>query len=128
MGRKKKYANAAEKQRAWRLRHGQPRKVPLEIRRGERTGASETELRERKEGESWEEYHSYLSKSVSTARRRQEIVGGAVSEINDEEGSLGAKRSMGGYKEPEFPEEYYEIRRKYESDLVALIKKQRGEK
>lgn len=68
---KKKYANAAEKQKAWRIRHGQARKVSIELRRGEELGASETTFRLRKEGESWEEYGKYMEKSVNAARKRQ---------------------------------------------------------
>lgn len=117
MGRKKKYKNAAEKQRAWRIRHGQPHKVPLALRRGQRTGASETELRERKEGESWDDYHKYIGKTVLLARRRQELAGGVVKEINDEEASTGAKRVATSYKEPTYGEEYYEKRLEYEKGL-----------
>ena len=77
---KKKYKNAAEKQKAWRIRHGQPRKVSIELRRGEELGASETTFRLRKEGESWEEYGKYVEESVSAARKRQASAkgGGAV--------------------------------------------------
>lgn len=122
---KKKYANAAEKQRAWRIRHGQKKKVPLELRRGEKLGSQSGDIRTKKEGESWEAYRKYVESAVLKAEYREK---GAVVPQIEEGVSTGAKRSAGGYKEPEFSEDYYEIRRKYESDLVALIKKQRGEK
>jgi hypothetical protein len=54
MARKRKYKNAAEKQKAFRLRHGQKVKVPVEIRRGEKLGSQETDLRAKKEGETWD--------------------------------------------------------------------------
>ena len=101
---KKKYANAAEKQRAWRLRHGQKRKVPLEIRRGEELGASETTFRQKKEEETWEEYHKYLTASINAARRRQASAGG--KEIKGEVKPGGDTRGQRLY-----PGDYYEIRR-----------------
>lgn len=128
MGRKKVYKNAAEKQRAWRLRTGKQKvKVPLSVRVGEKLGTSEGQIRERKEGETWEEYSKYLKVRISRA-------GTATAKdlhrpITKEDGdSLGAKRAVGGYKEPQFSEEYYEIRRKYESDMEKLVQKPKRRK
>lgn len=129
MGRKKKYANAAAKQKAWRQRHGQKEKVPLPIRVGEKLGTSEALLREKKEGESWEEYSKYLKTRVGKAR-------GFKSEQIPIEGegveSPGAKRAFGKYKEPSMGEEYYERQREHELSLVEAkgnrIKKRRKRK
>ena len=101
---KKKYKNAAEKQKAWRIRHGQSRKVPLALRRGEELGASETTFREKKEGETWEEYGKYVEASVRAARKRQASAGG--KEIKGEVkpgGDLRGQRVYSG--------DYYEMRR-----------------
>ena len=129
MGRIKKYKNAAEKQRAWRIRTGkQKQKVPLEIRRGQELGAQETKFRERKEGESWQEYHEYIQKSVSSARYRQERAGGAAAAKEEKGSAVGARRANIDYAETEWSEDYYELRVKYEKELEALIKKQKGGK
>lgn len=128
MGRKKKYPNAAARQKAFRLRHGQKSRVPLEIRKGEKLGAQETDLRPKRDGESWQEYHSYIRTSVERARHRQKGVVMPQSEVGDGEDSKGAKRSAGGYKEPQMSEEYYELRCKYEKDLEELDKKGRMKK
>lgn len=125
---KKKYANAAEKQKAWRIRHGQLRKVPLELRRGERLGAQEADLRDKKSEESWSDYHKYLLSAVGKARTRQKSDVVSQKDKDENGDSKRARRSVGGYKEPQFSEDYYEIRRKYESDLEALMKKQKGGK
>lgn len=114
---KKKYANAAEKQRAWRLRHGQKKKVPLEFRRYEPLGSSETTFRNKKEDETWEDYHKYLIASINAARKRQVTAGG--EERKDEKPGGGKrKRKIEGknieQEEIVFPEEYYEIRRNWE--------------
>lgn len=101
---KKKYANAAEKQRAWRLRHGQKKKVPLVLRRGEELGASETTFREKKEEETWEEYDKYILASVHAARKRQAIAGG--KEIKEAPKPGGDTRGQRVY-----PGDYYEMRR-----------------
>ena len=129
MGRKKKYASAGEKQRAWRIRTGkQKAKVPLEMRRGERLGASESEIRAKKEGETWEEYHVFINRTVALARKRQEKAKGAAGKSETENGynfenSIGAKRGYGKTQEPEMTEEYYEIRAQYEKSLEDLDKK-----
>ena len=81
MGRKRMYRNAAEKQKAWRIKHGQKRKVSIEIRRGERLGASESEIRGKKEGETWEEYHTFVARTVTTARMRQAKATGAAGSL-----------------------------------------------
>ncbi|MCK4307392.1 hypothetical protein KAW50_04095 [candidate division WOR-3 bacterium] len=101
---KKKYANAAEKQRAWRIRHGQKQKVPLALRRGEELGASETTFRQKKEDESWEDYHKYLTASINAARKRQKSAGG--KEIKREVKPGGDARGQRVY-----PGDYYEMRR-----------------
>ena len=113
MGRKKLYANAAEKQKAWRERHGQKRKVPLEIRRGEELGSSETTIRQKREGETWEEYHEYLTKAVTTARRREQKAGG---------GKIRIPKPGGVVIRSEFGEDYYETRYQYEKGLEELGK------
>ena len=101
---KKKYANAAEKQRAWRIRHGQKKKVPLALRRGEELGASETTFRQKKEDETWEEYHKYLTASINAARKRQASAGG--KEIKGEAKPGGDLRGQRVY-----PGDYYEMRK-----------------
>lgn len=115
---KKKYTSKAEKQRAWRIRHGQKRKIPTLKKERERLGASESELRAKKEGETWSEYHTYLLSSVSSARKRQEKAGGVQSlniETSDNyEESTGARRGVGKTTEPEI-EELDEIRLAYEA-------------
>jgi hypothetical protein len=121
----KKYKNAAEKQRAWRIRHGQKVKVPLEVRRGEKTGSQSGDIRGKKEGETWEAYDKYLKSAILKAEYREK---GAVIPPKDKGISTGAKRSIGGYKEPIFPEGYYELREKYERDLEALTEKQKEKK
>ena len=105
---KKKYRNAAEKQRAWRIRHGQPRKVPLALRRGEEMGASETTFRQKKEEETWEEYSKYIQSSVSAARKRQVSAGGKEikKEVEKPGGDLREQRV--------YPGDYYEMRREIE--------------
>ena len=113
---KKKYANAAEKQRAWRIRHGQKQKVPLEFRKAEQLGASETTFRQKKEDETWEEYHKYLTASINAARKRQISAGGKERK---EEKPGGKTRAKGEGKNSEneeivFPIEYYERRREWE--------------
>ena len=127
MGRKKKYKNAAEKQRAWRIRTGkQKEKVPISIRRGEKLGTSEGVIRLKRPDETWEEYHNYIE-----ARREKLDVKYKYVKIekSDEEGmSIGASR---GGVEPTMNEDYYEIRAQYEKDLYELEQKRRrkiGEK
>ena len=122
------YKNAAEKQKAWRIKHGQKRKVSIEIRRGERLGSSESEIRGKKEGETWEEYHTFVARTVTTARMRQAKATGAAGSLEKEndytyEESVGAKRSYGKTHEPEMSEDYYELRAKYEKDLRELDKR-----
>ena len=130
MGRKKVYKNAAEKQRAWRIRSGkQKQKVPIPIRRGEKLGTSEAQLRAKKEDETWEEYDKYLHQRVSKARAVDMYQGKPVDKDAGE--SLRATRAEGGYVEPEMSEEYYEIRVQYEKSLYELEQKRRkklGEK
>ena len=108
---KKKYKNAAEKQKAWRIRHGQRPKVPLELRRGEELGASETTFRERKEGETWEEYHEYVLASVKAARKRQASAKGAGGKEKIEKPG-GDVKGVGVYSV-----DYYELQRQREIDL-----------
>ena len=120
---KKKYKNAAEKQKAYRLRHGQKPKVPLEIRRGEKLGSQEGDLRARKEGETWEGYHMYIKGAIQKAKFRLKDV--VVMQEGEDGDSIGAKRSVGGYKEPTMSEDYYEIRERYEKELEQ---KQKGRK
>lgn len=121
---KKKWKNAAEKQREYRLRHGQKRKVPIPMRRGEKLGTSEGQIRERNEGETWEEYQRYIKLRIlrawiATAKDPHKP-------ITDEEGeSKRARRAVGGYKEPEMGEDYYERRREHEEVLVKATKRRR---
>lgn len=103
---KKKYINAAEKQKAWRLRHGQKRKVPIELRRGEPLGSSETTFRAIKEGESWENYGKYVHASVEAARKRQGVAGGKERIDLKSGGEI-----KGGQV---FPVDYYEMRIEFE--------------
>ena len=134
MGRKKKYESVAAKQRAWRIRSGkQKQKVPLEIRRGQPLGSSEVELRLRKEGESWQEYHKYIETSVDRARRRQAHAGGAAGRVREKlpGGVRQRERRDSSPDETVFEEDYYELRAKYEKDLYELEQKRRrkiGEK
>ena len=104
---KKKYANAAEKQRAWRLRHGQKRKVPLEIRRGQELGSGETTLREKQEGETWQEYHEYILKSIEGARGRERRASGKLIKGEKPGGDM---RWVLVY-----PGDYYEMQREREA-------------
>ena len=122
MGRKRKYLNAAARQKAFRIRHGQKKKVPVEIRRGEKLGSQEADLRQKREGETWEQYRVYVNKAVERARHRQ--IGQVTPQVGagDEEDSKGAKRSVGGYKEPELGEEYYETRYQHKKSLKKLGK------
>jgi len=113
MGRKRLYANAAEKQKAWREKHGQKRKVPLEIRRGEELGSSEATIRPKKEGETWEEYHTYINRATTTARKRQARIGG---------GKIRIPKPGGDVIRSEFGEDYYETRYQYEKGLEELGK------
>lgn len=117
---KKIYKTAAEKQKAYRIRHGQRRKVPVTMRRGEKLGAQETDLRAKKEGESWEEYHTYIEKTITKARLKQ----AKATTTRDEEVKPGANRKG---KEPgfdkewrEIDEDYYEIKEAHEKMLKAL--------
>ena len=130
MGRKKIYRSVAEKQRAWRIRSGkQKEKVPLPIRRGEKLGTSEAQLRAKKEDETWEEYDKYLHQRVSKARAADMYQGKSIDKDEDE--SIGATRAEGGYVEPEWSEEFYEIKAQYERSLFELEQKRRkkiGEK
>lgn len=120
MGRKRIYKSAAEKQRAWRLRHGQPSKVSTDIRIGEKLGTSEAYLRAKNSNETWEEYHRYIQTRVGKAR----VFKSEQVPIETKEGdSIGAKRVVGKYVEPSMDEEYHEIRRRYEADLEKLVKK-----
>lgn len=125
MGRIKKYKSAAEKQRAWRIRTGkQKEKVPLPIRRGEKLGTSIGQIRNKAEGESWEEYSVYLKTrlskaAIATARDPHK----PLKETEGE--SLKASRATGKYKEPEMAEDYYELREQYERDLEALNKRRK---
>lgn len=118
MGRKRIYKTSAEKQKAFRLRHGQKRKVPIEIRRGQKLGSQEGDLRPKKEGETWEEYHEYILKSTEAARKREEKAGTAVAKT----WGAGAKRIVTDGKEPELTEEYYEVQRKKEEGFAKLGK------
>ena len=118
MGRKKVYPNAAARQKAFRIRHGQKRKVSIEISRGERLGSQETDLRAKKEEETWEQYQVYINKAVEAARRRQ--ASEVVPQIDNKGDSKGAKRSVGGYKEPSIGEEYYETREQYEAQIKKI--------
>ena len=104
---KRKYANAAEKQRAWRQRHGQKKKVPLLLRRGEELGASETTFRQKKEDETWEEYHKYLTTSINAARKRQVSAGGKETKAVEKPGSDERGQQV-------YPGDYYEMRREME--------------
>lgn len=117
---KKKYKNAAEKQKAYRLRHGQHRKVPLDLRRGELLGASETTFRDIKEGESWEEYGKYVSASVKAARKRQVVAGG--KERTDPKPGSDEKGTR------IYPGDYYEMRRVMEIPLEGRKIKEKKEK
>jgi len=128
MGRKKIYRNAAEKQRAWRIRTGKQKvKVPISLRRGEKLGTSEAHLRAKKEGETWEEYSKYLYQRISRARAADMYQGKVIGK--DEGESLRATRAEGSYKEPEMGAEYYEIRARYEKELEGLQKRRKiGEK
>ena len=123
MGRKKKYKNAAEKQRAWRIRHGQPRKVPLRIRVGEKLGGSEAYLRDREEGESWEDYDKYLRTRVAKARAFKSE---QLPIEREGEESVGAKRAFGKYKEPFMGESYYEMQREHEISLEKATASRRN--
>lgn len=115
MGRKRKYATSAERSRAWRIRSGrQKQKVPVSMRIGERLGSSELEFREKKEDETWEEYHAFIRESVEQARKREGKAGKGVVEP----GAVGSRRVV----EPTFTEDYYELRVKYEKDLEVLEK------
>jgi hypothetical protein len=118
---KKKYKNAAEKQKAYRLRHGQKRKVPLEIRRGEKLGAQETDLRAKRDNESWDEYHIYIEKVIAKARQKQ----ARAVVTQDKEITPGASR---GGTEPVMGEDYYEIREAHEASLKKLGKRGRIKK
>ena len=125
MGRKKKYRNAAEKQKAWRLRHGQKVKVSLVLRRGERTGSRDY-LRERKEGESWEDYHNYIQ-TVIKATRGSEGKGRATKEKGEEvDKGVTQRRAYASYKEPTLDEGYYERQREHEISLEKAAKPVRG--
>ena len=122
MGRKRLYKNVAEKQKAWRIKHGQKRKVPLEIRRGEALGSSETTLRAKKESETWEAYHIYITETTAAARRRQSSAAGAggKQKIATPGGIASRERRFTGVDETAFQEDYYELRAKYEKDLFEL--------
>ena len=125
---KKKYKNVAEKQKAWRIRHGQPRKVPLEFRKVEELGSSETTFRNKKEDETWEEYHKYLTSSINAARKRQAIAGGKERKDEKPGGRRGTKAKQKGEvknmekEEVVFPVEYYEMQRERELELEKIIK------
>lgn len=106
---RKKYKSAAEKQKAYRLRHGQKRKVPLEIRRGIKLGSQEGDLRAKKEGETWEEYKLYIDKAIKGSRAREK---GGVAFIPKE----GQKPGVSG----ELDEGYYEIQHQHEKSLEKL--------
>ena len=122
MGRKRKYATVAEKQRAWRIRTGkQKQKVPLPIRRGEKLGTSEGYIRDKKMDETWEEYHRYIKERLGKAKKAT-MEGGRPIETEGEE-RVGAKRIFGRGAEPEMSEDYYEIRAQYEKSLEDLDKK-----
>ena len=118
---KKKYANAAEKQKAWRVRHGQKKKVPLELRRGEELGASETTFRNKKDGETWEEYSKYLKASVLAARKRQISAGG-----KEMKGDLKPGGDTRGQRV--YPGDYYEMRRKQDKPPEGRKIKQKRRK
>lgn len=118
---KKKYKNVAEKQKAWRIRHGQKKKVPLELRRGEELGASETTFRNKKEGETWEEYHKYLTASINAARKRQAASGG--KEMKEVLKSGGDTRGQQVYLG-----DYYEMRREIEKPPEGRKIKQKRRK
>lgn len=111
MFKPKKYKSNAEKQRAYRIRHGQKPKVPLEIRRGQPLGSSDTTFRDKKEDETWEEYAKYIHKSIQTARRRQEKASGTVEIVEEPRGVGSSKRAN---KQQVIPETYYERRKLWE--------------
>lgn len=105
MGRKKVYRNAAERQRAWRIRSGKQRvKVPVIMRIGEQLGTSEGQIRKRKEGETWKEYSMYLktrlAKAEASSRHGQPVA--------QDSSSVDARR---GGVEPVYPGDYYEMKR-----------------
>ena len=118
---RKKYVNAAEKQKAWRLRHGQKKKVPLALRRGEELGASETTFRQKKEDETWEEYHKYLTTSINAARKRQVSAGGKEMKVVEKSG--GDTRGQQVYSG-----DYYEMRREMEKPPEGKKIKERRRK
>lgn len=119
MGRKKKYANAAEKQKAWRIRHGQKKKVSVVIRVGEKLGTSEAQLRDKRKDETWEEYAKYLKTRVARARAFKSE---QIPVESEGEESVGAKRAIGKYKEPTMDEGYYERQREHEISLGEATK------
>lgn len=128
MGRKKKYKNAAEKQRAWRIRTGkQKRKVPLVLREGEQKGTSEGQIRERHKGETWEEYHLYLTARFAKATGVSREQGKPI-----DSGKRGVTARRGGGVEPVYPGDYYETQREYEKTLEVKkgrkIKQKGGKK
>ena len=124
MGRKRKYKTVAEKQRAWRIRHGiQKVKVPIPIRRGEDLGTSEGSIRAKKEGETWKDYHTYITERLKKAHASDRPSG---LPIVDEKGvSVGAKRGFGKEVEPQMTEDYYELRVQYEKGLMELDNKRK---
>lgn len=111
MGRKKKYPNAAARQKAFRIRHGQKRKVPLEMRRGVKLGSGEGDLRAKKEDETWEEYKVYIDRAVKSSRAREK---GATAFIPMEGQKSGVSGEMG--------EEFYEVQREKEEAFAKLGK------
>ena len=120
MGRTRKYKNAAEKQRAWRIRTGkQKEKVSLALRRGERLGSRES-FREKKEGETWEEYGKHIQACVASTRI--ESAKGRIPLSKDKAGSLDrgvlSRRAYATYEEPTMGEEYYERQYQREKDLT----------
>jgi hypothetical protein len=116
---KKKYLNAAAKQRAYRIRHGQKRKVPIPIRRGEQLGTSEAVLRAKKDNETWEEYQKYITDRVCRARSfdKKSVEKYKIDESGE---SVGAKRGFGRVVEPEMDEDYFETQHQHEESFKKL--------
>ena len=128
MGRKRMYRNAAEKQRAWRIKHGQKQKVPLVLRRGQPLGSSTADLRAKSEEESWEEYHEYILNSVEKAHGREKKAMGATrrnGNIPKPGGREQPTRRFEVKEETEFSEQYYELRVQYEKGLMELDNKRK---
>jgi len=117
------YKSAAEKQKAYRVRHGQKPKVPLEIRRGEKLGSGEAEIRGKLPNETWEDYSKYILRYIALSHR---ALGSRTLEKERQdqvETAPKATRRVGKYIEPSMSEDYYEISLKYEKELEEIPKK-----